>query len=926
MVCPGCAAENKAGRKFCRACGRQLDALSCPACAFVNDPGDRYCGGCNRLLLEARPGALERVGGEVHEHARAAADAERRRLTVMFADLVGSTQLSSRLDPEELRELIAAYQALATRAVGRHDGYVAQFQGDGVMAYFGYPHAHEDDPQRALRAALELTSEMPEMSARLAREFPLLREIPLQARVGVHTGLVVIGEMRGGSYRFESAVIGETPNLAARLQSLATPNAVVVSGAVHDLVRGYFEFESLGAQALKGISEPTSVYRVVAAGDARTRFDVASKGSLTPLVGRKEEVGRLRALWDLARHGRGQCALVIGEAGIGKSRLVWELRQEAGRQDATRIEYRCSPYHQNTAYHPILEHVVRVLGLASASTPSDKIARIEAGLRDAGFALEENVPLLAALFSLPPPAGYAPLTLAPQRQRERTHELLIGWILHESTKKPVLAVWEDLHWADPSTLELYHLLGDRLAESSILVLATTRPEGGLDRSRRFSATELALGRLAHGEVERMAVQVAGGKALPTEMMREIVTKTDGVPLFVEELVKMVVESGIIAPREGAYELASPAASLAIPSTLQDSLMARLDRLSAVREVVQLGALLGREFSYDLIRAVWPQSDESLKSGLAVLVEADLLHEASTGRYAFKHALIQETAYGSLLKSRRQQFHGTVARMLELKFAASAEAEPEVLARHYAAANLKPDAIRCWQKAGENAAKRSANKEAVSHLSTALELLRTLPESPERAQQELAIQVTLSAPLAAIKGYAAAEVERTFTRARELCNEMGETPRLFPILFRLRAYYVVHGELRTALEIGEQLVRLATAAGDDDLLVEAHYSLGTVLIHLGRFREACDAFARALALYDFDKHRTHALLFGQDPAVASLVYESWARAYLGERERALACFDQAMAIAVRLEHPLTESFCWTIGATVAQVMGDAQATL
>ncbi len=919
MICPRCRAENRPGRRFCASCGEALSATACPGCGFANDPGDRFCGGCNRSLTSpARPGP---------KAARPDFDGERRRLTVMFCDLVGSTPLSLRVDPEDLRELMNAYQSRAEEAVNRYGGYLARIIGDGLLIYFGYPQAHEDEAQRAVRAGLEITAAMPELNEKLRDRFPAIRETPLQVRIGIHTGLAVVGDMGSAGHRDVAAIVGETPNIAARVQSAATPDAVMISAATHELVRGYFVCQSIGRQELKGLSASVELFRVVGPSGAQSRFELVASKGLTPLVGRDAEMALLRERWKQATLGTGQAVLLSGEPGIGKSRLVWELKEELAREGFTQVDLLCSAYHQNTAYHPVLEHLQRLLG-PDAVTPRQKLSRIEEMMREFGFSLAEAVPLLAALFSLPL-EGYPPLTLAPQRQRERTQQLLVAWLLKATERSPVLIVWEDLHWADPSTVELHDLLLSQIQTRRILILETARPEFVPSPLGRSHALQLQLNRLPHQQIEVMAAKLVGGKALPSEVMSEIVDKTDGVPLFVEELVKMVVESGMLAERSDRYELASPRMPLAIPSTLHDSLMARLDRLSTVREVVQLGALLGREFSHALIGAVWALDDALLETGLTALVDAEILYRSGQGadaRYLFKHALIQETSYESMLKSKRQQLHQHAAHVLEEKFPEIVAAQPELLAHHYTVANRPAEAAPYWQRAGESAAKRSANREAVSHLTSGLQLLEALPDTIERAQQELALRLTLGAPLAAIKGYAAPEVEKTFRQARELCRRLGEIPQLFPVLFRLRAYYVVHGELQTARELSEQMLRLATATKDRDLLLEAHYSLGTALIHLGRFDDACDHFGHAMEVYDLEQHRSHTVTFGQDPAVASLIYGAWALAYLGHEDRARKNLAEALALAATIDHPLTSSFCFAIAATVAQVLGDPQFAL
>ncbi len=562
---------------------------------------------------------VEDIGYRTPDTGRSAA--ERRQLTVLFCDLVGSTALSEQLDPEELREVVQVYQETCSAVIRRYEGHIAQHLGDGLVVYFGYPTAHEDDAQRAVRVGLEIVEAIRRQGTADKEQ---VEQQPLQVRIGIHTGLVVIGEI-GSSEKREILAMGETPNIAARLQGLAEPDTIVLSAATQRLVAGLFEYQHLGPQTLKGISIPLSLYRVVQESKAQNRFEVAVSTGLTPLVGRDLEVGLLRERWIQAKGGEGPVVLLSGEAGIGKSRLAQTLKEQVTTEGATRIEFRCSPYHLNSAFYPIIEHLQRLLQFAREDTPQTKLTKLQNALMAHRFPQADTLPLLAPLLSLPHPEGAPPLTLSPQKQKQKIQEALVAWIIEEAEKAAVCCVWEDLHWADPSTLDFLTIFLEQIPTSPLLAVLTFRPDFTPPWRSRSHIAQLTLNRLGRQPVEAMVEKITGGKSLPREVVQQIVVKTDGVPLFVEELTKMMVESGLLREANDHYELTGFLPPLAIPSTLQDSLMARLDRLAPVKEIAQLGATLGREFSYDLLRAVSPVDEGTLRQGLRQLVEAELIY-------------------------------------------------------------------------------------------------------------------------------------------------------------------------------------------------------------------------------------------------------------------------------------------------------------
>lgn len=670
------------------------------------------------------PAARPDIWDPASEAAHQAPEAERRHLTVMFCDLVGSTDLSGRLDPEDLREVVRAYQATAAEVISQYQGHIAQYLGDGLLIYFGYPVAHEDDAQRAVYTGLGIPEAIKTLNIRLQADY----DVQLAVRIGIHTGPVVVGEMGGGG-RYASLAMGETPNVSARLEGLAQPNTVVISAGTARLVRNSFALADLSAHELKGVAAPLAVSRVLGTLEIDREIHVTMKAGFAALVGRDEEVGLLRRRWEQSQEGLGQVVLINGEAGIGKSRLVEGLRDHVHQERAAQIAFRCSPYTTNSALYPIIEGVQRLLGWQPDDTVAIKLAKLEHGFQNIGIANEEAIPLLAALLAVPLPEGaYPSLTLTPQ-QRQQTQDVLAAWLLERAERQPMLAVWEDLHWADPSTLETLILFIEQAPTASMLHVLTFRPEFEPPWPTRSNITPMTLNRLEDPQVEALITHLARGKSLPGEVVQHIVTKTDGVPLYVEELTKMLLESDLLAEDAACYELTGPLSSVAIPDTLQDSLMARLDQLNTAKEVAQLGAVLGREFSYELIQAVSPQDEETLQTGLAQLVEAELLFQRGRppkARYLFKHALIQDAAYASLLRRRRQQIHEQVVAWLEARFPEIVEAQPELATHHLTEADRHTRAVTYWHLAGERASRRSAYAESISHFARELEGLHMLP--------------------------------------------------------------------------------------------------------------------------------------------------------------------------------------------------------
>jgi len=923
MKCPRCGYEDPEGMKFCGECGAPLPSR-CPQCGSENPPQFKFCGACGTPLPSATPAPPPSLPAE--SPPPSAPPGERRQLTVMFCDLVGSTPLSTQLDPEELTALLRTYQETCGRVIRRFEGHIAKYLGDGLLVFFGYPQAHEDDAHRAARAGLGMVEAMGFLNERLQAE----RGVSLALRVGIHTGLVVVEEMGAENQRARD-IVGETLNLAARLQQeVAAPNTVVMSEATHRLVAGFFACRALGPQTLRGIPRPVPAYQVVRESAARSRLEAAATtGRLTPWVGREAEMELLQERWEWAREGRGQVVWVCGEAGIGKSRLVQVLKEAVAQEpEAWLVECQGSPYHQNSALYPVVDLYERVvLQFDPADSPEKKRGKLEGLLVQHGLPLAETVPLLAPLWSLPWEDTYPPLTWGPEKRRHRMLEALLTVLLRRAAQQPVLLVIEDLQWADPSTLELLGLILDQAPTTRLLAVGTYRPVFQPPWPARSYITPLTLSRLPEPQVEAMVAGITGGKSLPAEVRERVVRQTDGVPLFVEELTKTVLESGLLEEREDRYELTGPLPPLAIPTTLEDALQARLDRLSHTGEVAQWGAVLGREFPYELLQAVGPWEEEVLQAELGQLVAAELLYQRGfppQASYQFKHALVQEAAYQSLLRSTRQQWHQRTAEVLVARFPQVAETQPEVVARHYTQAGLPEPAIAYWQRAGQRSLERFANAEAIQHLRAALDLLASLPDTPERAHRELKLRLALGPPLMALQGWAAPEVEQVYRRARELCQQVEETPHLFPALAGLCVFHCVRGDFRTARELGAQCLRLAQKAQDSAFLLEAHSLLGTTSYYIGEFVAARQHLEQAIALYDRQQHFSLAFrVMGADPGVWCRSYAAVALWVLGHPEQAWQQSRAALALAQALSHPFSLAFALFSAAGVQWWRGEVR---
>jgi class 3 adenylate cyclase/predicted ATPase len=858
--------------------------------------------GHRKRLLEAIAERTTPAPSLSQTEPKAQDTAERRQVTVMFSDLVGSTALSARMDPEDLREVISAYQKCVAETVQRFGGFVAKYMGDGVLIYFGYPQAHEDDAERAVRAGLELIAAVSALKA----------PVSLQTRIGIATGLVVVGDLIGSGAAQEQAVVGETPNLAARLQGIAEPNMVVIAESTRKLLGNLFELQDLGAKEIKGIAEPVRAWAALRPRSVEGRFEALHPAALTALVGREEELELLLRRWSKAKTGEGQVVLLSGEAGIGKSRLTAALLERLASEPHTRLRYFCSPQHTDSAFFPVIGQMERAAGFVHDDTPQAKLDKLDAVLSQTSTSKQDSA-LFAEMLSLPNDGRYPVLELTSEQRRQKTLEALVSQIEALTRQNPLLMIFEDAHWVDPTTLELFGRIVGRIPTLRVLLIVTFRPEFEPPWVGRPYVTTLTINRLGERDISAMIDRVVGNKLLPANIRQDIIERTDGIPLFVEETTKAVLE----ASGEGVAEqtaAAVPSSALAVPASLQASLMARLDRLGSAREVAQVGAAIGRQFSHALLAAVVRKPEADINPSLDRLVAAGLLFRqgvAPHATYLFKHALVQDAAYGTLLRERRRALHARIAQTLESQFADIAENQPELLARHFTEAGLIEKAAGLWGKAGQRSLERSALVEAVEQLSRALDQIATLPATPALRREQIKLQVALLAPLGHVEGYAAPETRAAAEQARLLIEQaeaLGESPEdpllSFLVLYRLWAARLTAFNGDAARELAAQFLALAEKQRATGPLMTGHRLMGISLLLTGDMVEGRAHYDEAIALYDLAEHRPLARRFGVDARVVALSYRSQALLLLGYPDAALADSDKALSDAREIAEAAT----------------------
>jgi class 3 adenylate cyclase/predicted ATPase len=837
--------------------------------------------------------------------SRTTHDAERRQLTVMFVDLVASTALAERLDPEEMRDVITTYQNTVAGVVSRYEGMVAKYMGDGALAYFGWPRAHEDDAERAVRAAQALMQAMNGLAAPSGEA--------LQARAGIATGLVVVGDLIGEGAAQEEAVIGETPNLAARLQDLAEPGQVVIADSTQQLTGDAFELHDLGTHALKGIGGNTPAFAVTAERTAESRLEARLSGSTGEMVGRGHELGLILERWQQAKKADGQLLLLTGEAGIGKSRIARAVIEATAGDDHTRISYQCSPYHSDSALYPAIQQLVHVAGITPGDSNDDMLDKLEAVLTGG------QSQLIAALLDLSIEDRYGPLNMDPQQQRRQTLKVLAEELIALSKVRPVLFILEDAHWIDATTLEMIELCLDQMPNARILVLVTARPTFEHRFSGHPIVTQLALNRLSREQISAIVLKLAGGKPLPEELLEEIAQKTDGVPLFVEELTKTVLESKELTETDDKYELNGPLSRLAIPATLHDSLMARLDRLQPVKEVAQMAACIGREFEFELLGQASALNGQALQAALEQLVSAELIFRrgmSSTGSYIFKHALVRDAAYESLLKTRRSAIHGKLLDALEQR----KDTAPELLAHHATQAGQIDKAIDYWHLAGEQTRERSAVIETIAHLTQALTLLLTQSQTAQRDERELELQTKIGSACIAAYGYGAPATITAFDRGFELSTNIDRPDLRFPILYGQYVYrYIQGGGTVPAQNSAKQLLDEAELQTDRVPKMVGHRCVAMILYCQGQFTPSQKHYQQTLELYQPENDHRLIFEYGTDSMVSAQVFLASITQLRGFPDQADKLCTQALEVARRTNHihaleyglffgPIRQCFC------------------
>ncbi len=901
----------------------------CPACGFENPGGFKFCGECG-AKFDARFGSSDNISAPAISTIETLDGniAERRQLTVMFCDLVDSTQLSDYLDPEDLREVIHHYQKACGEIVHRYDGHIAQFLGDGLLVYFGFPHAHEDDARRAAISALEMINAIKALN----RAFTLPKNHTLAVRIGINTGLVVTSEL-GSGVKKEHLALGKTPNVAARLQSLADANQILISEDSYLLVKDDFNFSSCGKLQIKGIANAVTAYQVIESIDNKNNIIESSGKTSSKIIGREYELKKLLSFWKESVQGQGRIAIVSGDAGIGKSRLLKACRDELNSDEYQLVVARCHAFGEASTFSPIINVLQRLIGLTSSLSVDEKRNKLRSFLERNQFDIEEAFPLFATFLGLPLNARDKEIIISPQKRKIRMIELVTELLVYSLQQLPMLLIVEDLHWVDPSTLELLNNFIDVVPEHNIFVVFTCRPNFDIPWPESDSLNILHVDNLEQVDIESMLLSLTNGKDLPIEIIEHIVNKTDGIPLFVEELTKMLLESDLLRFVGNKFVLNDTVSEnlileQSIPSTLQDSLTARLDSMGAAKEVAQLGAALGREFSYTLLRSVISKGQDELDAALQELVDAELLYQRGlppNADFIFKHALIQDAAASSLLKSHRQVLHQRIATVLIDEYPGVANNRPEQIAHHFTAAANYETAIDWWIRAGSHALEQSASVEAIEHAKQGLNLLQHVSDSERNRRRELYLQMTLGPVLTATKGYAAPEVENAYKRAHELCKTVGVGEDLFPVLWGFYAFSVVRSEFLEALDAATQMLDIANKLQDEAMQIESHQALGLINYFIGQPQLAMRHIEKVLELDTTLRDRSFTFKSGQDASVCNLAFAALTSWLLGNNQHAEQYSKQAIQLAREIDHPFSLAYALNFAAWLSYMQDKPEKT-
>jgi len=920
MKCPKCQFENPEGIIFCGKCASKLEFI-CPNCNFSNPPDFIFCGKCasdlstpsgapskdfsfdeklTKIQKYLPKGIAEKIVAQ-----RDRIEGERKQVTVMFCDMEGFTGLSEKIDPEEVYSIMDQIYELLIHKVHDYEGTVNEMTGDGIMALFGAPIALEDAPQRAIRSAHAIHMEMSRFNDRMKQEKEGLAQ--LKMRIGIHTGPVVVGTL-GNDLRVEFKAVGDTVNLASRMEGLAEPGATYVTAETFKLTEGFFRFEALGEKEIKGKAAPVKIFRVIAPSTRRTRFDVSAERGLTAFIGRERELELLLDGFERSKEGRGQAFSIMAEAGVGKSRLLYEFRKAVANEDVTFLEGKCLSYSRGVAYHPVLDVLKSNFEIQEGDADAEITEKVKTGLRAIGADEPSTLPYLLELLSVKN-SGIDNIPMSPEARKDRITGAVKLITFRGSEIRPLIIAIEDIHWIDKSSEDYLKDLLDSISGARVFLIFTYRPEYMHTWGARSYHSQVNLNRLSNRESLVMVSHLLDAVEIHGDLEDFILEKTEGVPFFIEEFIKSLKDLQVIEKRDNVYGIAKDIETVTIPSTIHDVIMARVDSLpEEAKGVLQTGSVVGREFGYDLIKRVTDLSDQELLSYLSTLKDSELLYERGIypkSIYVFKHALTQEGVYQSLLKKTRQKYHRDIAQVLEKHFSEETEILPELGGHHFTEAGIIEQAIPYWQRAGEIAIRRSANIEAVDHITKAIELVKMLPDTPERTRQELTLQIALGVPLQVTKGPGAVEVGDAYTRARQLCRQMGQPQpsQLFPALWGLWRFYRSQAKFQTARELADEFLNLAQQQSDPALVLQGHHAQWTTLLNFGELAAAQAHTEKGIALYSPKRHHSDASLYsGHDLGVCARTTAAFALWSLGFPDQALDKANDALSLAQKLSHP------------------------